>query len=116
MADIILQALIVVIMGGVLYVFERSTKAIDKKIDGYSKEHSAITNGIEAVLRYLIIENIKKVKRQGFADIAERDNISNLYIQYKNLGGNGVISSLVDEMYGLPTEHKEKDDEKNKAL
>ena len=39
---------------------------------------------------------------RGFVPIHERDNINNLYKQYLNLGGNGTVPRLMDEIEDLP--------------
>lgn len=68
-----------------------------------AKKHSAIENGMQALLRAQIIHIYNKYIEIGYMPIYERENVSELFIQYKSLGGNGVIKELVDKLCRLPT-------------
>ena len=39
-----------------------------------------------------------------------RDNLLSMYKQYHNLGGNGTVTQLVEELQKLPTEKREEDE------
>ena len=64
----------------------------------------AMELGTQALLRAQIIHIYNKYMEKGYLPIYERENIDELYIQYKNLGGNGTITSLMEKLIALPTE------------
>lgn len=68
-------------------------------------DQSCIKLGVQAILRDRIIQSYNLHSERGYCAIHDRDNISNLYEQYHNLGANGVIDGLVAEMLALPV-HK----------
>lgn len=69
----------------------------------------AMELGTQALLRAQIIHIYNKYMERGYLPIYECENIEELYKQYKNLGGNGTITKLVEKLFDLPTEpHSER--------
>jgi len=68
------------------------------------KKNIAIQNGVQALLRAQIIQVYNKYMERGYLPIYERENIDELCKQYKALGGNGVITGLIEKLNELPTE------------
>lgn len=61
--------------------------------------------GLQALLRDRIIRMYNSyTKDKGFLPITARESLKNMYEQYHNLGGNGVITDLVNKLYTLPVE------------
>jgi hypothetical protein len=74
---------------------------------GYKKMHKnnvATQKGVQALLRAQIIQVYNVYIVRGYLPIYERENIEELYDQYKELSGNGVIAGLIEKLYELPTE------------
>ena len=65
---------------------------------------TATEKGVQALLRSQIIALYNKYTEKGYMPIYERENLEHLYIEYKALGGNGVIESLKSKLDDLPTE------------
>ena len=63
----------------------------------------AIKKGVQALLRDRLIQGYKFHETQGWADIDERSNLENVYVQYHNLGQNGVMDDLRKKFLQLPT-------------
>ncbi len=59
--------------------------------------------GVQALLRAEIIHIYNKYMDRGEMPIYERENVAELYKQYNNLGGNGVIKELIEKLNNLPT-------------
>ena len=68
-----------------------------------NKQYRATQAGVQALLRDRLISAIHKSKKQGFIYIHELENINKMYIEYKNLGGNGTIVHLMNEVAKLET-------------
>lgn len=78
-----------------------------KKLNDYKKILSSTTKGVEVLLKSKIIENYNLYKARGKISIYEKEIINELYHEYQNLGGNGVIDSLKKDLDKLPLFSKE---------
>lgn len=67
-------------------------------------EQEAIKLGVQALLRDRIIQAYNHHYDRGYCPIYARENIQQLAKQYFNLGGNGVVHSLLEKLDELPTE------------
>jgi len=65
-------------------------------------KHMATELGVRALLRSDIIKMHNKYIEKGEIPIYELENLEDLFLQYENLGGNGVIHNLVDKVKALP--------------
>lgn len=75
---------------------------LNKKFKQFQEREKATENGVQALLRNEIIKTYNHYSERGFMPIHERDNINHLYTQYKNLGGNGTVPKLIEELEELP--------------
>lgn len=99
---LLLQGLMTIIVG---YVGIKIKKREDDK-EKERKESEAIKNGIRAVLRDRILQSYNHFSAKGKIKIEELENISNMYIAYHNLGGNGVVTSIYNRVLEIPHELK----------
>lgn len=74
-------------------------KRLIKKIN----EQEAIKMGVQALLRDRIIQTYHIHMEKGYVPISARENIDGLTREYYNLGGNGVVHSIVEKLLELPT-------------
>jgi hypothetical protein len=102
MTEFIMQYWLAFLFGGITYLFRHYLKKLDTKLDTFTKEQVAMKVGIQAVLRDRIIQSHKYLGDRGYATIEDRDNIFNMYEQYHQLGANGVIDGLMDDICELP--------------
>ena len=73
----------------------------------------AISRGIQALLRDRLTQGYKFHEKEGWADIDDRRNLENIYVQYHNLGQNGVMDDLRDKFLALPTHPPKEEEKKN---
>lgn len=62
----------------------------------------AIKRGVQALLRDRLIQGYKYYMEKGYTDIDERSNLENVYVQYHDLGQNGVMDDLRQKYLSLP--------------
>lgn len=62
----------------------------------------ALHNGMKALLRNHIVSAYNKCLDKGFVPLHERDNIQNMYENYKKLGGNGNVTKIVEDILDMP--------------
>lgn len=66
------------------------------------KRNKAIELGVQALLRDRIIQAHRYHTKQRYCQVHERESLNQMYLQYHNLGGNGVATGLVQEVLELP--------------
>ena len=64
----------------------------------------SVKRGVQALLRDRLLQGYKFYRRQGWADEDDRSNLENIYLQYHNLGANGVMDDLHNKFLALPAE------------
>lgn len=63
-------------------------------------------NGMRSLLKYSIKNEYQRCSDQGFCSIADRENLEDMYDAYKQLGGNGTITGLMEKLRKMPTEEE----------
>ena len=63
----------------------------------------AIKRGVQALLRDRLLQGYKYHEKEGWADVDDRNNLENIYVQYHALGQNGVMDDLRGKFLALPT-------------
>lgn len=62
--------------------------------------------GVQALLRSQMIHDYNKYLDQDYAPIYAKENFENMWLQYHNLGANGVMDEIHQKFKELPTERK----------
>ena len=91
--EFLLSILLMIATGVIGYIGGMMKKRISKEID----EDRAIKNGLRALLREKIIEICDRCIDRGYVHIHNLESIDDLYIQYHELGGNGMVTKLVED-------------------
>lgn len=99
--QIVTVILSVVSASGILGIGMRAMIARMKKQES---RQSALELGVQALLRDRMLHSYDKYMALGYAPVCIKDNFENLYIQYRELGGNGVMVQLHQRFVELPTE------------
>lgn len=103
MKDWIIQYWLAVAFGLATTFFGFVVKKMAKKIN----EQESIKLGVQALLRDRIIQTYTHYADKGYCPIYGRENVHALAKEYYNLGGNGVVHSLMEKLEELPTEREE---------
>ena len=64
----------------------------------------SVKRGVQALLRDRLLQGYKFFYAQGWADADDRSNLENVYVQYHNLGANGVMDDLHGKFLALPVD------------
>ena len=67
------------------------------------KKDLAIEQGVQALLRNEIIRGYREFESKGEISILDKENLEEMFEQYKNLGGNGTVKKMMDELISLKT-------------
>jgi len=71
------------------------------------RQYRGIKEGMISLLRNEIIRIYEKYMKMGYCPSYMKKNINEMYDSYHKLGGNGMITTMVEEIYKLPNEKKE---------
>ena len=80
------------------------TRSILPSFPGLDAQGKALEYGVQALLRDRMLHCYNKYIDAGFAPFYAKENYENMYRQYHELGGNGVMTHLHEEFMALPTE------------
>ena len=83
-----------------LGIYAALWKLIKKIID----DNKATKKGIQALLRSRMISEWNSWSEKGYAPIYARQNFENCWLQYHELGANGVMDDIHARFFELPTE------------
>ena len=73
------------------------------KLKKNKKKDLAIEQGVQALLRNEIIRRYREFESKGEISILDKENLEEMFEQYKNLGGNGTVKKMMDELLNLKT-------------
>ena len=76
---------------------------IKNKLSKDKKKDRAIENAVQALLRNELIRRYREYEEKGEISILDKENITHMYEEYKNLGGNGTVEKLYKELLDLHT-------------
>ncbi len=70
------------------------------------KREKAIDEGVRSLLRNQLIEYHDKYTGRGYCPIYVKESARRSYEAYHQLGGNGVVTKLFEDIMELPEEEK----------
>lgn len=73
------------------------------KLKKNKKKDLAIEQGVQALLRNEIIRRYREFESKGEISILDQENLDEMFIQYQNLGGNGTVKKMMNDLYELKT-------------
>lgn len=90
-----LEIAFTLVVSAISYIF--------KKITGLFKRQKAIEQGVQALLRNELIRRYREFETKGEMSILDKENMELMFKEYQNLGGNGTVKQMYEEMLELPT-------------
>lgn len=78
--------------------------ALAARVKSIKTETNATKQGLQSLLRLEIIHNYNKHISSGYCPIYAKEALEKAYLSYHDLGGNGTITGLYQEIQNLPTE------------
>ena len=98
-----------IVIAGITWAIKRLSTRIKKE----QAENKALRDGMKSLLRINIEKECEKCQREKWCGPVKRSSIVDMYTSYTGLGGNGSVTSLVDQTLALPAippEEGDKDD------
>ena len=79
-------------------------RGIKDKQTAADKRQKALEEGVQALLRGELIRSYEKYHEQGYISMHGLEAVNKAYDAYHELGGNGTITSLMEDMRQLEVE------------
>ena len=73
-----------------------------KKVSHYYTIMTSTKNGVKVLLKGEIIRRYNEYKKLDCISLFEKEIIMDLYREYRNLGGNGIIEDVIDDISEIP--------------
>ena len=70
------------------------------------KEYIGLKNGLKALLRNEIVRIYETYSKMGYCPSYMKENVNEIYNNYHKLNGNGMATSMLNEINKLPVEPK----------
>lgn len=80
-------------------IYEILAKFVFKKSNG----NAAVKKGIQIILMRDLMQDYRKYIAEGSIDIMDKQIYEKMYLAYHNLGKNGVMDNMYQEVMNLPT-------------
>lgn len=103
MLEQIIVYLITTVLGIALGAVTSKLKNNREKDEKEKKKDEAIELGVQALLRNEIIRRYREFETKGEISILDQENLDEMFIQYQNLGGNGTVKKMMNDLYELKT-------------
>lgn len=79
-----------------------SVKRLYGRVRKEFEEQRMLKDGLKAILRNDIIQEYNHYIDKGWCPIYGLENVESMYKQYHNLGGDGAVTNLVEQIRRLP--------------
>ena len=77
---------------------------------GVAKRENALREGVMSLLRNQLIEYHDRYTRRGYCPIYAKESARRSYEAYHELGGNGVVTKLYEDIMALPEEEEKREE------
>lgn len=95
------------VFGLIVAALTTVVRTLSVRIKKQQKENEALRNGMRSLLKAQIVSSCENRLEAGWCGSQTRDTIADLYQSYHELGGNGVVTTLVEQTMALPAVQKE---------
>ena len=101
MGEFILKYWVEVLLTAVSSFVAFTYKKIREKFSEQDKKREAIEKGVQALLRNELIQRFREYKLVGEMTLLDKENMDHMFTEYFNLGGNGMIDHMNDDIAEL---------------
>ena len=96
-----IEVIFALIVGIISYVFKKIYSIYKTKMENLSVRQQAVEQGVQALLRNELIRRYREYELKQEITIIDKENIEHMYNEYKNLGGNGTVAKMYEDLMNL---------------
>lgn len=96
--DIVVRWFVPFALGGIIAFLKSKLDEALKQNKQKEDRATIIENAVQSLLRDRLIDKYRHYKCVGEMTILDKENIDHLYNEYLNLGGNGTVKELFDDL------------------
>ena len=96
--ETIIKWIITFVLGAIFGYISTRLKKERIKNEKEKETNIALKTAVQSLLRDRLIEKYRYFKTKKEMTILDKENIDHLYKEYKNLGGNGTIAELYEDL------------------
>lgn len=83
-------------------VFSFLLKKLATRQRDIREKQRAVENGVQALLRNELVRRYREYESKGEITILDKENMEHMFTEYRNLGGNGTVAQMYEEILTLP--------------
>lgn len=102
MIEFVIKYWLEFVFTGAIAIMSYIIKKLKKRMKEQERKNTAIENGVQALLRNELIRRYREYEEKGEVSIIDKENIEHMFEEYKNLGGNGTVAKMYEDMLELP--------------
>lgn len=96
------QIVLTAICGYLVWLMQQQRTETQQEAETAKINRDANSKGTMLLLRVQMIEYHAKWKKRGFVTRHGLENFNEMYAAYHNLGGNGMVTQMLEEIRDLP--------------
>ena len=70
------------------------------------KQYIGLKFGVQALIRNELVRIYETRTQEGYCPTYIKETVEDMYVNYHKLGGNGMVTKMVNKIYDLPNERK----------
>ena len=91
-----------ILLGYIVWLLKEQRKTAENNRRAEGEKRDAISRGAMLLLRVQLIENHERWMQRGYVTTHGIENFIEMYNTYRSLGGNGMVTHLMEEVGELP--------------
>lgn len=96
--DLFFRWLVPFFLGAIIAFLKGRLDKYKDKVENKENENQVIKDAVQSLLRDRLIDKYRHYKALGEMTILDKENIDHLYNEYLNLGGNGTVKELFEDL------------------
>ena len=99
----LVTAILSAVIGFISTKLKNNVQEQKEKDEEEKKKIKTLENGVRALLKNELVQAYREFKDKGEISILDRENLEEMFKEYKELNGNGTLTKMMNELLNLKT-------------
>ncbi len=99
----LVTAILSAVIGFISTKLKNNVQKQKEKDEEEKKKIKTLENGVRALLKNELVQAYREFKDKGEISILDRENLEEMFKEYKELNGNGTLAKMMNELLNLKT-------------